>query len=279
MPKFVSKKPAVDKIRYHEKDRVERGEFRGATATETIMPDTILILGESAFRECKNLRSVTLSNKLCEIGAYAFTDCSALENILMPGEMRYPDCSDGSIGIGAFEGCSSLREITIPAGIRVIPANAFRGCLALEAVTFPRSLRAIQSSAFEGCAKLRTIQAKEMPELIAHNAFKGTPIAEQIASSRPPVLTLMHSSTFAMPKIFQFSVSPRVIGQEQTDGEMSLTLDSCDAEQVSFRITGYTQAGGQHTIPFGKVSRIFHEEYEVNGRAGAQREEIIASYR
>ena len=74
------------------------------------MPDSIRIIGESGFRECRKLSRAKLSNTLCEIGAYAFKDCDALENVVMPGEMRYPDGTSGMLGIGCFEGCGLLRE-------------------------------------------------------------------------------------------------------------------------------------------------------------------------
>lgn len=275
----IFKKSNAARLKYHFKDRVERGEFRGNPVTELEIPASVQLIGDSAFRECRNLKYVSLPEALCEIGAYAFRDCDMLENIVMPADMRYPDGSSGKIGIGCFEGCGLLREIVIPEGITVIDANAFHNCAALESVTLPRSIRAVRSSAFAGCARLKTLNAPIMPELIALDAFRDTPQQERILAERKPVLTIMHTSSFGLPEIFQFSASPHLIGREQTDGAMSLMLDACDETRICFRITQYKHAGGSHIVPFNSPTRLFYEEYDCQGRTGLQKEEIVASFR
>ena len=277
--KEIFKKKQSDTPKYRSKDRVERGEFRGHPVSELVMPDTVRIIGESGFRECRNLSNATLSNELCEIGAFAFRDCDSLENVLMPGEMRYPDGSNGVIGIGAFDGCGLLHEIVIPDGVAVIRANTFHNCAALESVTLPRSLRAIHTGAFAGCARLKTLHMTAMPELIAADAFTDTPQQEEIEKIRKPVLTIMHRSSFALPQIFQFAVAQRLLGVEQTDGEMSVVLDVCDDSQVVFRISQYKYAGGRHSVQFNTPTRLFYEEYDCNSRTGTQKEEILASFK
>lgn len=268
-----------DKIRYKFKDRVGRGEFRGSEIEELVMPDTVRVIAESGFRECRKLRSATLSDQLCEIGAYAFRGCDMMENIVMPGEMHYPDGSNGTLGIGCFEGCGLLREITIPSGIAVIGANAFHNCAALESVTLPRSIRAIRSGAFAGCARLKTLNMPIAPEMIALDAFNDTPQLERILAIRKPVLTIMHSFTYGLPEIFQFSAAARLIGVEQNDEDMSVQIDDIDENRICFRITKYDHAGGSHIVPLNQPTVLFHEEYECSDRVGTKKEEIIATYR
>ncbi|MCQ2434881.1 MAG: leucine-rich repeat domain-containing protein [Oscillospiraceae bacterium] len=275
---FFTRKSA-DKLKYRNKEMVERGEFRGAAVQELDMPDSVRIVGESGFRECRSLHHVKLSNTLCELGAFAFRDCDALENILMPGEMRYPDGSAGSLGIGCFEGCGLLREITIPNGVAVLPTNLFHNCAALEHVILPKSITAIHSGAFAGCARLKTIEMPTFPEMIAIDAFHDTPHQDEIAAKRKPVLTIMHTTSYSLPRIFQFCAASRLIGTEQSSDEMSIILDAVTEDSISFRITNYTQAGGRHTVSVNKPTRLFYQEYDCNGRAGLQKEEILASYR
>ena len=275
----IFKKSTADKVKYRNKERVERAEFRGMEIAELEMPDTVRIIGESGFRECRKLRRASLSNTLCEIGAYAFRDCDMLENIVMPGEMRYPDGENGLLGIGCFEGCGLLREIVIPEGVAVIGANAFHNCAALESVTLPRSLRAIRSGAFSGCARLKNLITPALPELIAQDAFHNTPQQEMIAEKRRPVLTIMHTMTYSLPEIYQFSTANRLIGTEQTEGDMTIMLDDVDENRICFRITQYSHAGGSQVVPLNTPTRLFYEEYDCQGRTGMQKEEIIASYR
>ena len=274
---FFKKSPS-DKLKLRSKDRVGRGEFRRADLVDAEMPDTVRIIGESGFRECRKLRRVQLSNALCEIGAYAFRDCDMLENVVMPGEMRYPDGTPGLLGIGCFEHCGLLRDITIPEGVAVIGANAFLNCAALEFVTLPKSVKAIRSGAFSGCSRLKYLKYQSLPDLIAADAFLNTPQQEKIAALRKPVLTIMHTSSFSLPQIYQFSASSRLIGTEQTDTDMSVMLDDLDETRVCFRMQ-YRHAGGSHVVPANTPTRLFYEEYDCQGRAGIHKEEIIASYR
>ncbi len=268
-----------DHLKFHNKEMVERGEFRGNALTHLVLPDTIRIVGEDAFRECRNLQAVTLSAKACELGAYAFRDCDALETVIFPEEMRYPDGTNGEIGIGCFDGCGLLRRLVIPEGVAVIHANAFHNCAALEYIRLPRTLRAIRSGAFSGCARLQTLEMPVIPELIAADSFVETPQQEYIGSVRKPVLTVMHTSSFGLPEIYQFAAVPRLIGVEQVERDMSVVIDAVDEERLSFRITRFTHAGGSHTIPKDEPTGLFHEEYDCNGGAGLQTEEILASYR
>lgn len=266
-------------LKYRNKEYVERGEFRGNSAMDLIMPNTIRVVGESAYRECRAMQSAVLSETLCELGAYAFRDCDALENVTMPSTMRYPDGSAGQLGIGCFEGCGLLRRITIPEGVTAIPANAFHNCAALEAVKLPRSIKAIHSGAFSGCARMQKLEMPVFPELVAMDAFTDTPHQEMILAQRKPVLTIMHVKSYGVPSIFQFTASSRLIGTEQTSDNMSIMLDAVDEQQIIFRITNYQQAGGRHTVALNARTRLFYEEYDCQGKAGLQKEEIIASYR
>lgn len=276
---LFTKKNAGAKPKYHYRDRVERGEFRGSAVTELKMPDTVMVIGESGFRECRSLTNAVLSNSLCEIGAFAFRDCDMLENVLMPGEMRYPDGSNGVLGIGCFEGCGLLHEIVIPEGVAVIGANAFHNCAALESVTLPRSLRAIHSGAFSGCARLKTLHMSALPEMIAMDAFLDTPQQEAVLASRKPVLTILHRSSFALPQMYQFSTAQRMIGVEQTEGDMSIVIDAIEENRICFRVAQYKFAGGSHVVTAGDPTLLFSEEYDCGGRTGTQKEEIFGLYR
>lgn len=58
---------------------VDDSAFEGSTVVEVVLPDSVTTIGESAFADCKNLRSITLSSALRAVGAGAFKNCDALE--------------------------------------------------------------------------------------------------------------------------------------------------------------------------------------------------------
>ena len=49
----IFKKSNAARLKYHFKDRVERGEFRGNPVTELEIPASVQLIGDSAFRECR----------------------------------------------------------------------------------------------------------------------------------------------------------------------------------------------------------------------------------
>ena len=70
-----------------------------------------------AFRECKNLQSVTIPNSVVTIGSCAFAKCSSLRNITIPNSVTY-------IGYVAL-GLCSFQEISIPNSVKTLGMYAF----------------------------------------------------------------------------------------------------------------------------------------------------------
>ncbi len=66
------------------------------------------IIGESAFRDCTSLTSVTIPNSVTSIGGSAFEVCTSLTSITIPDSVT-------SIGSDAFRNCTSLAEINFNA--------------------------------------------------------------------------------------------------------------------------------------------------------------------
>lgn len=84
----------------------------------------IVAVGNSAFTDCKYLKSVTIPNSVTTfgIGERAFQHCSSLIDVNIPNSVR-------NIGPYAFVGCSSLTEITIPNSVTEIKTGTFKSCI------------------------------------------------------------------------------------------------------------------------------------------------------
>ncbi len=67
---------------------------------------SVTSIGDSAFRSCSDLTSVTIPNSVTSIGFCAFTGCDSLKSITIPSSVT-------SIGQSAFEGCSGLTSVRI----------------------------------------------------------------------------------------------------------------------------------------------------------------------
>ena len=83
----------------------------------TIIPNSVTSIGNSAFFNCRVLASITIPNSVTSIGNNAFMYCG-LTTIDLPNSVT-------SIGNSAFSHCSSLISVTIGSGVTSIGANAF----------------------------------------------------------------------------------------------------------------------------------------------------------
>ena len=108
----------------------------------------VTTVGSFDFFNCENLKSVVLSESVEHIDKSAFSGCSSLETIEMPGVK--------SISSNAFYGCTSLKTIEMPL-IKRIYGNAFENCTSLETVTIPPQTEYIGEQAFYQCSQLREV--------------------------------------------------------------------------------------------------------------------------
>lgn len=79
------------------------------------------------------------------------------------------------IGAKAFSNCDALEDLIIPEGIELIGVMSFYGCLNLKSITLPKSLKVLSRRAFEQCAGVQHITfagtTEEFEELDARSAF------------------------------------------------------------------------------------------------------------
>ena len=87
-------------------------------------------IGENAFEDFTNIRTVVIPDSITEICYSAFNGCTNLINIEIPNSVT-------SIGNCAFVGCSNLKNIAIPNSVSFIGSSAFNGCSSLESITLP----------------------------------------------------------------------------------------------------------------------------------------------
>ncbi len=133
----------------------------------------VTAIGASAFSGCSVLESVTIPGCVTSIGGGAFSGCSALESVTIPA-------AAASIGGSAFSGCPLLATAGPGAGYDIdfgwtesIPANAFSGCASLTGVSIPASVTSIGSAAFSGCSSLTALVLPDGISAIPASLFSG----------------------------------------------------------------------------------------------------------
>lgn len=107
-------------------------------------------IGRDAFRNCKELTSVTIPEGVTHIEVHAFDACAGLESVSLPSSLK-------DIGYAAFGGCIALESVTIPNGVKNIESDSFNGCRELKSVVIPESVTHIGDRAFCGCRELESV--------------------------------------------------------------------------------------------------------------------------
>ena len=125
---------------------------------------SVTSIGNSAFKYCRGLTSVTIPNSVTSIGNYAFSDCSGLTSVTIPNSVT-------SIGWGSFDYCSGLTSVTIPNSVTSIDGCAFSHCSGLTSVTIPNSVTSIGSEAFYECSGLTSVTIPNSVTSIGRHAF------------------------------------------------------------------------------------------------------------
>ena len=120
----------------------------------TIIPNSVTIIGDYAFKGCSGLTSVTIPNSVTSIGQSAFSHCSGLTSVTIPNSVE-------SIGQSAFWGCSGLTSVTIGNSVTSIGNGAFDDCSGLTSVTIPESVTRIGSGIFSDCTSLISIVVED----------------------------------------------------------------------------------------------------------------------
>ena len=167
---------------------IPSGCFSGAWITSISIPDTVKVIGEGAFSNCRELTEIHLPenlekigeqafswsgiqelvipNKVREISELAFIHCRHLKHISIlgnqyMGSLSFEDCyeleevalSDEIIPV-SFQNCHFLGSVRLPDGMTEIVKDAFLNCYSLTEIYIPDSVTEIQNKAFEGCSFL-----------------------------------------------------------------------------------------------------------------------------
>ena len=139
--------------------------FCGSAAESITVPVSVKEICANAFRNCRNLRTVTLEegSKLETIGKCAFYMCENLATINFPEALQ-------SIRAEAFYSCTNLRRIELPGSLENIGIRCFARSR-LEEVIFPESMKEVSAQAFCDCEQLKSAELNEGLEELGNSAF------------------------------------------------------------------------------------------------------------
>ena len=164
---YINDELITDLVIPAEATTISAYTFAGCASIENVnFEDNCKVteIGSRAFKNCKNLKTVTIGDSVTTIDIMAFDYCISLESITIPDSVT-------TIGRYAFDGCSSLTNITIPDSLTTISYATFSGCSSLESVTIPDNVTTIDGMVFYGCSSLESITIPDSVTTIGESAF------------------------------------------------------------------------------------------------------------
>lgn len=140
-----------------------------STLKKVTFADGIQVIPQYFLNNITTLTEIEIPASVQKIGDHAFADCSNLKTVTF----KEQDASKlTTIDTSAFEGCSLMTLSKLPEGVTTINASAFKNCKNVEFAELPEGLITIGKSAFENCVG---VQISKMPAIttLDDKAFTG----------------------------------------------------------------------------------------------------------
>ena len=222
-------------------------KYRGTEERVTI-PDTVEVVGESAFENNQKVQFVVIPKSVKRLDAYVFWGCNNLEEVVLGKGLT-------AVDEYSFAGCTGLKQITIPENIQSIDAQAFAGCVNLTDIYIPATVTGIAEDAFLNCDNV-TIHAEEgsvaaqFAQKLAEQKSRdplvtAAPVQTPTAVSRPDTQATTEPVSTATPAPVATPVPGNVLGSTIIVGNHALVMVHPGEEKVQ---QGYTEPeAGQET--------------------------------
>ena len=175
-------------------------------------------IGESAFKDCLDLESVTLHSGIKRIGdaafqntriknivlpegliqinRYAFSYCKYLSSIVLPKSLKeigsyvFLDCirlqtvdtGDGleELGVGAFAECTALHTVHLGSNIKKLLGSTFKDCSELHNINLNDQIEIMHDSDFKNCIKLKKVVIGANNTVLGDCVFAGCSSLEEV---------------------------------------------------------------------------------------------------
>ncbi len=129
-------------------------KIEGEVPTDIVIPSGIKVIKSNLFKNCLDVKSVTLSPTVEELEVSVFEGCTNLEAFNM-----HPNGNLKKLGISTFRSCSSLRKLNFPRSLESIGLYCFKDCTALQTIDFENNnnIKTIEEEAFNSCRSLVSV--------------------------------------------------------------------------------------------------------------------------
>jgi hypothetical protein len=166
--------------------------------TSLDVPESVRVIGVSAFYDCELLEVLTLPDGLTVISRNMCAHCYALKTIEIPDGVL-------NIGAGAFQECRSLTRVVIPDSVEDVGNKAFSGCERLATIDIGNGVRYIGSCAFRRCG-VTSVHLPGSLSVLGENAFAGCAALVRVThgASVVPMLRMLERAFASCPNLTDF---------------------------------------------------------------------------
>ena len=130
------------------------------------IPDNVTSIDGWAFKGCKDIAGIKISESVISIGWGAFEGCKSLSGVYINNLAKWcsisfsDNCDSNPLyyAHNLYSNDQYVTDLIIPDGVTSVGMNAFHGCTGLVSVTIPDSVTSIGYYAFSGCSGLTSIK-------------------------------------------------------------------------------------------------------------------------
>ncbi len=143
--------------------QIEKGAFKNCSNLKQItIPPSVQYIGDDAFYQCEGLLEISIPDSVKHIGNEAFYQCKSLRVLKIQNSVQH-------IGNQSFANCSNLTSVNIPDNITTLKFGLFRNCSMLQKITL-KNVTNIEARVFDGCSNLNSVSMEKV-ETIGDSAF------------------------------------------------------------------------------------------------------------
>ena len=113
-----------------------------------IISKGITEIGMASFNGANKITGVEIPDSVTLISDYAFQNCKGLTTITIPGSVKKIGASWGNSNAQVFNNCSNLENVILEEGIEEISGRTFDSCSKVKEWKLPKSLKRIGPRAF-----------------------------------------------------------------------------------------------------------------------------------